>query len=675
MAIDDINNKTDGFFDHLLPNTTIRPVIRMTNNDFYTGAYYAREISNQDQSVDVEACIGPHGKSTMTAALPAFQQFGGVSVFSYDERSATFSNSELYPNLLRTIPPEYYDAYALAWMIKYYFRWNKVSVFASSTDLGRSCALLFRYYADRYGITILSSHSLDVSKEDYTDEVRRAKKTGVRIIVMFLEVPVAIRLLSQGSEVDFRSEVQLLGGETLSKKYWAETGIPVLDVIDIFNGFMAVKLKYNAPSTPLKRHFLKKWLARSDTTGFINQNGNFQCNEQKGYYNETYLYQFYPNNDINQSPICSGINFTEYSNHPDLENELNDIMYAYDSVIATAYTLHELIYNYGIYNPSSEQIHQYLLHNLSFTGLTGLVTFSTELESDNFNVGGRGSGISYDIENFYLDPSLYTNNNLTWDDAFKTVATWNSEYGLPKCNNISYYEDYNPCITFYFGTYSRLLISDSPPPQHRDLLKYYERIILKILTGIGFALTSICIILTFIYRSRRLMKMSQPVLSYIILIGFLLSFVAVYMITYRPSDQICAILLWFEHVPFQLIFGAIMIKCWRVYNITASLKRKKISDLTCAMYLSIWISPIIFTLIAATSDDSIKMKYVTVESDQYNWILEAYCNYKHTQNLIVFLFVYDAFTLFAGMVWCWLIRKVRSTLCNTMVLIKCKLLY
>lgn len=675
MAIDDINNKKDGFFDDLLPNTTLRPVIRVTDNQFYNGALYARQISNQDPSVGVKVCIGPHGESTMTAASPAFQQFGGVPVFSYDERTSTFGNSEFYPNLLRTIPSNYYDAYAIAWTIKHYFRWSKVSVFASSTDLGRGCALLFRYYADLYGISILSSHSLDISQYDYTDEIKRSINTGARIVILFLEVDVAIRLIGDAYNVKFRNTVQFIGGERLSKEYWQAAGVPAYAAVNVFNGFLAVKLNYFSPSTPLKQHFLQKWLTRKDTTGFTNKNGVFQCNQGKDYYNQTYLYQFYPNDDTSQTPICSGINFTSYKNLPNLENELNDVMYAYDSVIASAYAIHDLIYKAHIHDPTPDQIHQYLLYNLSFMGLTGQVSYSTVLESDNYNIGGRASGISYDIDNFYLNASRASDLNVTWDEAFQTITHWHSEFGIPECNNISYYVDHNPCLKFYFQSDDGLLISDSPPPEHRNMLNMYYRVILKILTCIGIGLTSICIILTFVYRSRRLMKMSQPVLSYFVLVGYILAFVGIYLITYRPTDEICAVLLWFEHVPFQLIFGAIMIKCWRVYNITASLKRKKISDATCALYLMIWISPVLFLLIAATADNSIRLKYVTIQKDQFRYILEAYCNYHHTQNLLSLLYVYDALTLFTGIVWCYLIRNVRSTICNTAVLIKSKLFY
>jgi len=48
MAFEDLNNKTDGIFDDILPNTHLRRTIRSPNNGFYYGAYHAKDMLKTD---------------------------------------------------------------------------------------------------------------------------------------------------------------------------------------------------------------------------------------------------------------------------------------------------------------------------------------------------------------------------------------------------------------------------------------------------------------------------------------------------------------------------------------------------------------------------------------------------------------------------------------------------
>ncbi len=69
MAIDEINNKTDGIHDYLLPNTTIRSVFRDSTTWFHEGVESALEMINivttddqgsQDSLTGLMGCVGPY---------------------------------------------------------------------------------------------------------------------------------------------------------------------------------------------------------------------------------------------------------------------------------------------------------------------------------------------------------------------------------------------------------------------------------------------------------------------------------------------------------------------------------------------------------------------------------------------------------------------------------------
>ncbi len=59
MAIREINDKTDGIEDELLPDTVLRPVVRTPYRSFAYGAVKATEMVTVDHNEGVIACIGP----------------------------------------------------------------------------------------------------------------------------------------------------------------------------------------------------------------------------------------------------------------------------------------------------------------------------------------------------------------------------------------------------------------------------------------------------------------------------------------------------------------------------------------------------------------------------------------------------------------------------------------
>jgi ABC-type branched-subunit amino acid transport system substrate-binding protein len=656
LAIDDINNKTNGVLDHLLPHSQLRPVIRYCDDEFYDAAVNAHTTMIVD-SKGIIAALGSTTLETMKGSSPVYEQFGEIPVVSYGERNSLFGNYDLYPNLLRVIPPDYYDGYVLASVISQFFRWKKVSVFYTSTDLGRGCFKLFNYYASMYGIDILTSHSLDASQEDYTAEVMKAKHAGARILVIFVEGDIAVRIIQQGGAVQFRNSIQVLAGERMSPQYWAQYNMTVENTY--VAGLIGAKLSYFAPSSALKQHFLHRWQQQHDTLRVIN--GTTECEPERDFYNQTDLYQYFPNDDTSAAPVCTGVEFSKSVSDPSVLLDLDEVMSAYDAVLAIAYGLDDLISRSSIPDPSPAQLHSRLL-NTSFQGLTGLVSFSTALKLDGFNVGGRAGDFTYDIFNFAPKTSL--------NDSFPIVATWSSRHGIPPCQNISYYVDGNPCYQFLFVNGGTTIISDSPDPVKKSRLPFYYRIILKVPAVCGVFLTVLAMLITYTYQKRRLVKMSQPILSYVTMFGIIVGFVRVFLSTHRLTASRCVAQLWFDHLPIQIIFGAVLIRAWRVHNITASLQKKKITDLMCAGHLLKWLAPALLFLVLATIDESIHVHYTTVVHNQYDWILQPSCDYSRTGTLLTLLYLYDALTIVVGLFWCWRIRAVRSTICNTPMLVQ-----
>jgi hypothetical protein len=63
MAIEDLNNKTDGIHDNLLSQIDLQYIVRSPMNTFSLGAIDAVEMSH------VKACIGPHSYEALKGIL------------------------------------------------------------------------------------------------------------------------------------------------------------------------------------------------------------------------------------------------------------------------------------------------------------------------------------------------------------------------------------------------------------------------------------------------------------------------------------------------------------------------------------------------------------------------------------------------------------------------------
>jgi hypothetical protein len=370
LAFEDLNNKTDGVYDDILPNTYLRSSIRSPNNGFYFGAYYAKDMLRTDGGKGIIANIGPYGSLAMQGAAPTYKEAANIPLIGYNERTSAVGNSVIYSNVLRPVPPMYYDAYAIASLVSKYFLWDKVTVFSDNSDDGRASFQFFQYYAALFGIHILSYHPLDRTQSDFTYDLQRAKSRGAKIFILFLDVTVGSRLIQQGHELQvFNEGDQIIGGEDMALgTTWQTAGINLETFAPLLKGFITVKYRPYAPSSEMKSRFIQRWINSRPTNGAIDSHGNVICDNTTDFYGESFFYQFYPNGDRTQHPLCAGINFTSYKTHPDLEHELDSLMYAYDATIAAALGLHHLMYDMKILNPTPTLLLNYLVHNTSFTG-------------------------------------------------------------------------------------------------------------------------------------------------------------------------------------------------------------------------------------------------------------------------------------------------------------------
>ena len=84
MAINDINNKTDGIHDDLLPKTTLREVFRFPPATFSTAVNDAVELTKIDGGRGIMGLVGPYSlRATLGYYLFFYFYFLIITFFQY----------------------------------------------------------------------------------------------------------------------------------------------------------------------------------------------------------------------------------------------------------------------------------------------------------------------------------------------------------------------------------------------------------------------------------------------------------------------------------------------------------------------------------------------------------------------------------------------------------------
>ena len=113
MAINEINNKTDGIFDDILPDVHVRYGVRDSLHTFQNSVLAAIDLTqNQFLPNGVDAVIGA-GDNSVTEALAAILEKTNTPQISYGSGATELSHSDLYPTHLRVYPSDAYQGTAM----------------------------------------------------------------------------------------------------------------------------------------------------------------------------------------------------------------------------------------------------------------------------------------------------------------------------------------------------------------------------------------------------------------------------------------------------------------------------------------------------------------------------------------------------------------------------------
>lgn len=201
FALRKINHDTE-----LLQNITIGAKIFDTCRSQTIAADRAKDIIKYtllDEPKPLVGVIGPF-KSDVSIAVANLLRVFEIPQISYGSSSVELSDKELYRNFFRTVPPDSFQAQALADVLRHY-GWTYVHTINSHGNYGRKGMNIFHRVARQSGICTAEVESLPSfpTKANYMSAVRKISrhKTGhAHVIVLFTTQTDSAGLLRAAKE-------------------------------------------------------------------------------------------------------------------------------------------------------------------------------------------------------------------------------------------------------------------------------------------------------------------------------------------------------------------------------------------------------------------------------------------------------------------------------------------
>ncbi|XP_013883093.1 extracellular calcium-sensing receptor, partial [Austrofundulus limnaeus] len=192
FAIKEINNRTD-----LLPGVSLGYKIYDTCGSIARSVRVALALINGNEIMasplktcsspaQVQAILGETSSSPSTAIATSIGPFH-IPLISHFSTCACLSDKTKYPSFLRTIPSDYYQARALAHLVKH-FGWSWVGAVRSNEDYGNNGMAIFTETAEQLGICL--EYSVSFFRTDPSDKILKIidiiKASTSKVIVTFL---------------------------------------------------------------------------------------------------------------------------------------------------------------------------------------------------------------------------------------------------------------------------------------------------------------------------------------------------------------------------------------------------------------------------------------------------------------------------------------------------------
>jgi hypothetical protein len=637
MAIKEINNKTDGVWDDVLPETQL--VLSVHRPHGWYDALSTAERSNSDDfggsGVDVGfSALGAEETAELQDYFTVMEKFMIHSV----ARNAEFSDGIKYPYKVQTSPASTYDGMVLQSFVCNFFQdVNRVVVIAQNNYYGTNAVVEFNdgAYCD---INMLGVEYIKEHDDEIDDVMESLKLLGGRYFVLFFSEPAdLVNVYTAGHRLGlFHEGTQIISADLAADQRVLDAVTDEAVVKEALKGMFTFTLDANhfVTRSDEGKAFVDRFRAQPSTTGEYNvATGRMDCPTIRDDNGISFLYR--TGETLVEDFVCTGLNFSAFA--PDGSDLAPSIAQTYDAAFVLADGLHRMLQQVND-SVDSSLLRDIIIDETDFLGASGHVDIYEGMSwIGDYSRGGREMGLMYNVLNFQIDS--------TGNGALQHVGYYSDETG--------------PLVT------ETTQMNSKDGQQNDDMqedimitMSMSMKGVLYVMFAILLFLIGICVLTLVVYRKQKMIRASQPGMLNLMLLGSFLGALQVLNTTFDISDASCEAGLWFGHCGFVLLFGTLLLKCWRVHAIVnnSGMKRKKISE---KLIVSVTLSALLFVcvyLLMMTFVGQIHYSEKRAEVANQDTV-EVECRFVHPETHLV-LFMMEACVLLVGSYLCYKTKDV-----------------
>jgi hypothetical protein len=640
MAITDINNKSDGIFDDILPTTELQFAVG-TESSLASAATNVVELAGSFGGQGVDAVVSSLSNTNTLVVSQLLNTMNVMTVLTmaYSSMFDQFSTYPYVANIRPLVSRHGMVLQNLFCVIKV----KKIVIFAG-TDAD-DIAMMTQFQEESIcELNIMGLITVRAEVSDMSYEIEQAKSLGARYYVHFLPPQQNAKLIEQGYESGLFHEHTVIlcsaAGTTNITQYFS----PETDVARVLTGVFYTRYDpISFVNAPLAVNFTHRWREQPSRAGQM-VNNTLVCDTTTDS-DGNYVYQVV----MNKTTVCTGLDFTSHS-----ASHIRPYTYlTYDATIMVTMAMDLAIRN-GLNHNDPTVLMDLMVNNVSFTGVTGPMNLFKGYPEYSYNGRGtRSAGTPYNFYNF--NPGLYRNGS---DNYWVRIGIFDGNAKTYKrCSPVDNVACFQPVFSGKTGGSYSNRPPDSPATIVSIISPAFSALCFAMAGMIGF-LTLVFGLFTLVHRRSKVIKASQPTLLWCILTGGAIAAVRIVIGGIPKNDRVCSEEVWFGHLAFILMVGSLFVKSYRVHCIVNTRKLVRVTfSAMHAFRLLVGIVTAIVVYLAVTQVVGYPhmSHQITVVANQATDV--RFCAMKYSQFQTALYFA-EALMLIVSFRVCWEIRNV-----------------
>jgi hypothetical protein len=645
MAINEINDKTDGIYDDLLPDTNLTYSVQGATSLIAATTQFVNLVESF-RSAPVFSVVSALGNEDMLVISELAVETGTHLL------TTVFDSGQCYescPTISNVAALQSHEGAAIQNLICGFS--SKVLLFVGT---GVEDVNAFSEFLDESvcSLTVFANIIVRTEASVFPREIGRALAYGPRSFIFFIPAWQAALLLEQGYAAGLFHEGVTISMSSRGMLNITQYFSPGADISKLLTATFSYDYtpEYFMNKTAEAISFAARWRRQPYTGGQL-INGHLVCDSAVDGDGDYHVYR--ATDTASNRTVCTGLNFSEYD---DLGLTLQpNTGLTYDATILAARALDFAIRN-GLDYSDYTVVQDIMVNNVSFDGVTGPVVLSKGF-SQYLNAGRntRTGGTVFKLTNF--NPTMYSYGYTSEKDFMVPIGHFNT-----------YTQTFELCGAYGANCFPAVFSGATDGSQYIPPPDFNPTISVKLPaadSAIFLALAVILIILvlafgTFVVVNRRskIIKASQPTLLFCILIGGLLGAARILVGGTDKNDNLCSEEFWVGHLAFIVMIGSLFVKSYRVHCIvnTKGLRHVTFSAFDAFKLLVAIVSVSVVYLIIASSVGKPGMRYLRSfkANQETHW---KYCGMEYPQFQTA-LFAMEFIFLITGFRICWEIRNV-----------------